>query len=120
MPSFIHLYQKPSFKMQFVLLNTMSRLRMKKNESFIIAKNIYFSTRMNLGRKKIVAMGSYDGAEICEFIGIYLLSQLCTIINRNNCGLYRDDGLMIQKHINGQQIDQLRKKIIKIFKEIDF
>ena len=27
---------------------------------------------------------------------------------------------MIQKYINGQQIDQLRKKIIKIFKEIGF
>ena len=27
---------------------------------------------------------------------------------------------MIQKHVNGQQIDQLRKKIIKIFKKIGF
>ena len=31
-----------------------------------------------------------------------------------------DDGLMIQEYINGQQIDQLRKKIIKIFKETGF
>ena len=35
-------------------------------------------------------------------------------------GLYRDDGLMIQKYISGQQIDQLRKKVIKIFKKIGF
>ena len=63
-------------------------------------------------------MGSYDGTEICEFIGIYLLSQLCTIINW--CGLHRDNGLMIQKYINGQQIDQLRQKLMKIFKEIGF
>ena len=27
---------------------------------------------------------------------------------------------MVQKYINGPEIDQLRKKIIKIFKEIDF
>ena len=39
---------------------------------------------------------------------------------RNDCGLYGDDGLMIQEYINGQQIDQLRKKVIKIFKEIGF
>ena len=39
---------------------------------------------------------------------------------QNECGLYRDDDLMIQEYINGQQIDQLRKKIIKIFKEIVF
>ena len=38
----------------------------------------------------------------------------------HNCGLYRDDGLMIQEYINGLQTDKLRKKIIKIFKEIGF
>ena len=65
-------------------------------------------------------MGSYDGTELCGFIGIYLLSQLCTIISKNNCGLYREDRLTIQEYINGQQIDQLRKKIIKIFKKIGF
>ena len=43
-----------------------------------------------------VTMGSYDGRELCEFIDIYFLSQLCTIISKNHCGLYRDDGLMIQ------------------------
>ena len=65
-------------------------------------------------------MGSYDGTKLCEFIGIYLLSQLCTIISKNDCGLYRDHGLMIQECINDQQLDQLRKKIINFFKEIGF
>ena len=65
-------------------------------------------------------MGSYNDAELCKFIGIYLLSQLCTIISKSNHGLYRVDSLMIQEYINGQQIDQLRKKIIKIFKKIGF
>ena len=67
-----------------------------------------------------VTMGSYDSGELCDFIGIYLLSQLCAIISKNDCGLYRDDGLIIQEYINGQQIDKLRNKIIKIFKEIGF
>ena len=65
-----------------------------------------------------VTMGSYDGAELCEFIGIHLLSQLRITINKNDCGISKNDGLMIQEYINGQQTDQLRKKIIKIFKEI--
>ena len=65
-------------------------------------------------------MGSYDGGELWEIISIYLLSQLCTIISKNDCGLYRDDGLMIQEYKNCQQIDQLRQKIIKIFNEIGF
>ena len=67
-----------------------------------------------------VTMGIYDGAELCEFIGIYLLSQLFTIISRNGCRLYRCDGLMIKEYINGQQIDQLRKKIVKVLKEVGF
>ena len=65
-------------------------------------------------------MGTYDSGELCEFIGIYLLSALCTIISKNVCGLYRDDGLTIQEYKNCQQIDQLRQKIIKIFNEIGF
>ena len=40
-----------------------------------------------------VTMGSYDGAETCELIGLYLLSQMKAI--DINVGLYRDDGLAV-------------------------
>ena len=42
-----------------------------------------------------VTMGSYDGAEICELVGIYVLSLLANIIDKNNSGLYRDYGLIL-------------------------
>ena len=42
-----------------------------------------------------VTMGSYDGAEICELVGIYLLLFLVSIIDNNNSGLYHDDGLIL-------------------------
>ena len=38
-------------------------------------------------------MGAYDGAEVCELIGIYLLHQLSIEYEIGNFGLYRDDGL---------------------------
>ena len=41
-----------------------------------------------------VTMGSYDGAETCELVGCYLLSQL-TQIPEISIGLYRDDGLAV-------------------------
>ena len=65
-------------------------------------------------------MGSFDGAEVCKLVGIYMLCFLAKLINKNDCGLYRDEGLLILRNINGQQIDQMRKNIIKIFKVTDF
>ena len=41
-----------------------------------------------------VAMGSFDGAETCELVGLFLLAELDEI-DRLNVGLYRDDGLSV-------------------------
>ena len=65
-------------------------------------------------------MGSYDGAEICELVGIYILTHLTTIIKKSDCRLYRDDVLVILQNVNGQLIDRTRKKIITIFKDVGF
>ena len=42
-----------------------------------------------------VAMASYDGAEICELVGIFALSQLPERFDKRDIGLYRDDGLAV-------------------------
>ena len=68
----------------------------------------------------VVTIGSSDGVELCKFIGTYLLTQSCTLISKNDLGFLRNDGLMKQEYINGQQIGNLRKKIVKIFKENSF
>ena len=65
-------------------------------------------------------MDSYDGAQICELVGVYILTRLATIIKKSDCGLYRDDGLVIIRNVNGQQIDRTRKNINKILKDIGF
>ena len=65
-------------------------------------------------------MGSYDRTEICELVGIYILSRLSTIIDKNNCGLYRDDGLLVLRNVDGQPIDRVRKNTIQIFKDVGF
>ena len=65
-------------------------------------------------------MGSYDGAEICELVGIYIQSKLANLIDKKNLGLYRDDGLILLKNIKGREVDQIRKKVIKIFKDVGF
>ena len=52
-----------------------------------------------------VTMGGYDGAENCELAGIYLLFLLANIIDKNNSGLYRDDGLILLRNANRQNMD---------------
>ena len=59
-----------------------------------------------------VTMGSYDGAEVSELIGAFILDQLEPILGRKSAGLYRDDGLSILKGTSGPAADRLRKKII--------
>ena len=62
-------------------------------------------------------MGCYDGAEICELVGIHIQNKLCKLMNKNDFGLYRDDGLGILRNISGPEANRKRKNIIKIFKE---
>ena len=40
-----------------------------------------------------VTMGSFDGAETCELVGLFLLSKIAHL--KIDCGLYRDDGLAL-------------------------
>ena len=44
-----------------------------------------------------MSMGDYDGAEVCELVGTYMLNILFKKYNKNNFGLYRDDGLAVLK-----------------------
>ena len=64
-----------------------------------------------------VPMGCFDGAEVCEMIGLYLLNKLSSIVRKDAIGLYRDDGLGYVKNLTGPETDRLRKDIIKMFKD---
>ena len=61
-----------------------------------------------------VTMGSFDGAEVCEMVGLFLLHQLAKLVGKSNIGLYRDDGLAILDALD-PDLERLRKKIIKLF-----
>ena len=67
-----------------------------------------------------VAMGRYYGAEICELVGSHLLSLLANTIDKKDCGLYREDGLIILRNTSGQKMERIRQSVIKIFKDVGF
>ena len=54
-------------------------------------------------------MGSYDGAEVCELFGIFMLSLTGSKYSPNNVGLYRDDGLAIFKNTSGRSLNELKR-----------
>ena len=62
-------------------------------------------------------MGSFDGAEICELVILYLLDKLSKLLEKDNVGLYRDDGLAVIKSTSDPILDKMRKNIIALFKE---
>jgi hypothetical protein len=89
-------------------------------ERLIIAqakKSIVFSNctpwYKKVNSKFDVTMGSFDGAETCELIGLYLLSQLQNL--DINIGLYRDDGLAICNK-SPKEIENIKKDICKVFR----
>ena len=63
-----------------------------------------------------VSMGTYDGAEVCELVGLFLLEKLSPLISREKVGLYRDDDIAVVKNSNGPMLDRLRKDILAILK----
>ena len=66
-----------------------------------------------------VTMESNDGAETCELVGLFLLYIICEKLNKDNIGLYRDEGLACFKNNNGHQSDKIRKELTKIFQTHD-
>jgi len=63
-------------------------------------------------------MGSFDGAEVCELVGLYILHILGEKYSIEGIGLYRDDGLACLHNSNGPKSDRIRKDLIKTFKDV--
>ena len=65
-----------------------------------------------------VAMGCYDGAEVCELVGLYILHKLSSAYPNGSIGLYRDDGLAVFKNMNARSGDKTRKVFCQILDDL--
>ena len=61
-------------------------------------------------------MGSYDGAEVFELVGLYLLSKHAALVGTKNVGFHRDDDLAVIHRANAPKIDNIRKDVIALLK----
>ena len=65
-----------------------------------------------------VTMGAFDGAEVCELVGLYILSLIAEKFGANDFGLYRDDGLGAIV-VSGPEGERAKKELHKIAKKCD-
>ena len=65
-----------------------------------------------------VTMGAYDGAELCELVGLLILHKMRTNFPSVTFGLYRDDGLGVHRRTPGPTLEKNKKEIIKLFQEL--
>ena len=103
------------FAKQHVIINSKDR-----ETIFHARKSLLYKEREPWIKKQSnnfdVTMGSYDGAEVCELIGIFMLSLIGNKYNPNNIGLYRDDGLAVFKNTSGPQSEKIKMTFQKMFK----
>ena len=101
----------------------------KQDETIIFnaAKSVLFHngdayTRRNTASKDDelfdIAMGGYDGAEVCELVGLFMLDGLNKIIPDGKVALYRDDGLIFIRKQSGRITEKLSKRIHAFAKSI--
>ena len=58
-------------------------------------------------------MGYYEGAELSELVGSFILNKLTSIVNKSNIGLYRDDDLGIFYNVSKPEIERKKKVCFK-------
>ena len=51
----------------------------------------------------------FDGVEVCEIVGAYILHLVRTVMRKENVGLCRDDRLGIQRNFSDPEIERKRK-----------
>ena len=64
-------------------------------------------------------MGAPDGAEVCELVGLLILSKLQARYKNIDFGLYRDDGLGVSTRITPDKQDDLKKDLHRLFATFD-
>ena len=63
-----------------------------------------------------VTVGAYDGADIYELVGAFLLNKISEKYDKNSISLYRNNRLSAFKNKSGTQLERIKKSLQKTFK----
>ena len=57
-----------------------------------------------------VSMCNYDRAEVCKLVGTLVLLTLAHSIPKENCGLYKDNSVILMRNEKGQKRTESEKR----------
>ena len=89
---------------------------MHSRKSLLFADNKTWIKRRTTGANPFdVPMGSYDGAEVCEIVGLFILNTISNVLEKGNVGLYRDDGLVVIRNKSPSETERIKKQLCSTF-----
>ena len=93
-------------------------LRKTIRKQYTIRENCYYLTEETHGWKRVRgSIWSSNGSLWSKLVGTFLLEKISEICNEGDIGLYRDDGLAIFRNKSGTQLEKIKKKLQRLFKE---
>ena len=63
-----------------------------------------------------VPMGCYNGSEVWELVGSFILNKLTPIVNKSDIGLYQHGGLGILYNVSKPEPERKKEAIVTAFK----
>ena len=101
-----------SISISFNFSSLSMKLQISKKTLTNISKTDVFimPCLKNFGKEDFdVAMGCFDGAEVCELVGSFMFTTLCSVLQKENVRLYCDDELTIVKQMQKEKEKRLLK-----------
>ena len=95
--NFTEEYKKVSEKSKTIIFHARKSLHFNGQHVWIKKEGGLFN----------ITMGAFDGAEVCEAIGNFLLYQISKSYNEKYIGLYRDGVLAIFKNNSGSKAEKI-------------
>ena len=99
----------------------MTTIEEKVIKSIYHARKSLLFDKDNVGVRKDnpdfdLTMGSYDGAGLCELVGLYLEDLVAKKFGKLYIGFFRDYGLCCFENVSRPDSEKIKKKLLKIFK----
>ena len=90
-----------------IILHYRKALLFNKNDAWVKKENRDFD----------VTMASYDGAEVCKLVGLYILDIFIKEFGHDKIGLYGGDRLGCFQNFPAPEFENVKKELCKIFKQ---